>query len=736
MVLSQARADRSRGAAAGLSTPDRRRATEELWLDSLIEVADSISSAEGIDKALNRLAWLALKSTGADRSAILVPDKRDPREVQPAAGASRIGDLTVLWERFRSMEPINVETDLHHPSIWESTQATVIEDVASSKLVPESWKRSWDLKSIAYAPLRAGGEMFGILAVDYSTLPHRFSPEEVKLLEAIAAAAGVALRSAALVERLQHSVSVERRLSECSAALLAGRSLDEILGEIAERFASLLPGSACGINLLSADGMVVRLAAWRGLPPPNKEVRIVDLPESRVAQIKEAWKDDARRVIVVPDVAAIVELRPFIPEGIGTGMLVPLVEGKETLGFVAVGREAVPFNDDEVRVASAFADQAAVALVQARLTEALHLRLGLVEALSRLDDAVVHSTNVVTVLRRLNRCIGRDIGIRCTRLAFADRALGDLLKTAAPRDDEVEQIREWRQSQRPKEERHGDLLSVPVSIHGRVAGILWVRADPVDAVRLELIKAMAAAIGEVAYKAKLRQKAERSAQELAVVADRERIAHDLHDTVGQTLYGIGLNLQDLLYDVTDPDQRERLAALRMQASRGVADVRSAVYALSFVHLRDRGLVPSIQELVREFTQTTDVYAQLRLSGPLPVFRDDVQSTLYRIAHEALVNVERHARATGVVLSIVLDQDWVELSVRDDGVGLDQREARDWRVSAHFGMRMMAKSVEDLGGFFHAAPTLPRGFHIRAKVPIAPVKSATRRPWKSASRSFS
>jgi signal transduction histidine kinase len=691
-------------------------ASRDSWLQILLDVADSISSADNLDRALNRLAWLALKATGADRSAILVPDPQDPLQIQPAAGASRVGDLAVLWERFRQMDPVNLRSDLRIPTLWHSTQAMVIEDVPSSELIPEMWKRVWGSKSIAYAPLRASGDMLGILAVDYA-ITHRFDEDELKLLEAIASSAGVALRSASLVERLQRSVSIERRLRECGTALLAGRSLDEVLGEIADRFASLLPDSVCGINLVNADGTGFRTVAWRGSPPPQEEIRLTDLPTDELAAIRELWQRTPRQAIVIPDTRKHPAWEPYIPEGVGTGMLVPLVEGRETLGFVAVGRTSVSYDDEEVGVASAFADQAAIALVQARLTETAEVRLKLVDALSRLDDAVVRSSNLRSVLRTLNRHIGREIGVRFVRLSFADRALAEVLQAPHASIDERKQIQAWRRTSESKEITKDDLLAIPVKVNGRPAGIFWVKSDPVDTVRLHLIRAMGSAIGEVAHKAKLHRKAVRSARELAIAADRERIARDLHDTIGQTFYGIGLRIQDMLFDVTDPVLREKLGELRVMASDSVAGVRSAVYALSFSHVRESGLVPSIRALAVEFTRATAVDTQVRVFGSMTPLAEDVQSVLYRVAHEALVNVERHSRATGVVISISEKNDVLELSIRDDGVGMGQREASDWQVSAHFGMRMMAKSIHELGGSFAAIELKPRGLLIKASIPL-------------------
>jgi signal transduction histidine kinase len=150
-----------------------------------------------------------------------------------------------------------------------------------------------------------------------------------------------------------------------------------------------------------------------------------------------------------------------------------------------------------------------------------------------------------------------------------------------------------------------------------------------------------------------------------------------------------------------------------------------VYALSFLHVRDRGFIPSLRALVRQFRLATGVAVQLRVAGPLPGLPREVEDALYRMSHEALVNIERHARATGVVLTLSADGNSVELSIRDDGVGLSQRQVRDWRSSTHFGMRSMARSIEEVGGRFVVSQGRPRGLLIRAGIPCEGARRALR-----------
>ena len=519
-------------------------------VEILLDVIDAVTSAARVDEALERLAWLALRATAADRCAILVVDQQRPEVLRPAAGAARVGELEELQKRFSSMKPIRLVADLRRLLMWESVGATVLDDASRSPIVPAEWKRVWGSASLVFAPMRVGGELIGLLAVDRMSADERFGAPQVTMLERIANAAGMALRSARLVEQLQ---------------------------------------------------------------------------------------------------------------------------------------------------------------VRVRLTEALH----------RVAQSVVGTSDLKAALSALNSHLGAIVGAECTRLSLADPALAHLLR--APRVDEVERelIRAWRTAGHGVPAWSGGEAAFPVAMGRRVAGVLWIRAsEGLDETGLEVVRAIAAGLGEVAWKAKLRRTAERRSQELAVAAERERIARDLHDTVGQTLFGIGLKLQDIRFRVEDPIVAACIDDVRDHAAQGVADVRSAAWALSSADRRERGFLPSLRALARRFTLATGVEASIRITPRFPSLPDDCESTLYGVAHEALSNVERHARATGVVLSLEADENGFGLTIRDDGIGLANRNGPDWRSSAHFGLRSMARSLEEVGGRLDVVRARPRGLLIRARVPAS------------------
>lgn len=397
--------------------------------------------------------------------------------------------------------------------------------------------------------------------------------------------------------------------------------------------------------------------------------------------------------------------------------------GGESHGILAVDYvgERHVFTPSEARLLEAIARGAGAALAQARMRETLEARLRAIEAMHRLSDVVVRTSDLKAVLASLNSSVCREIGVECLRATFNDPALIALLRLKRPDAAEIAMLRRWRSEGSSGPQVVDGRIVVPIPIAGRIAGVLWMRAaDGPDPGILEFAEAIAGGLGEVALKAKLRRTAERRAQELAVAGERERIARDLHDTVGQTFYGIGLKLQEMMADVADTEVLGKLSQLRGLAARAVSDVRSAVYALSFLHVRASGLVPSLRELVQQFGRATVVNAEFRAERRIPRLPKETESALFRMAHEALVNVDRHARATGVVVSLTASNGSVELSIRDDGVGLDQRQVADWQSAAHFGMRTMARAIEQAGGDFTVAPALPRGLLIKGTVPVRAV----------------
>lgn len=191
----------------------------------------------------------------------------------------------------------------------------------------------------------------------------------------------------------------------------------------------------------------------------------------------------------------------------------------------------------------------------------------------------------------------------------------------------------------------------------------------------------------------------------------------LLDAAGDHLFEIGSGLQKLLDLVDDKDVVQLLADLRARALEGVSDIRVGVRGLAHLDLRARGLPAALTTLCSRFLHSTGIKADLRIEGDVYDLPSEVQSALFEVAHEGLMNVARNSRATGVIVSFKSHEGNALLSLRDDGVGLEQRQSPDWRTSPEFGLHSMSTAVEKVGGHLEISDVHPRGLFIRATVPL-------------------
>jgi two-component system sensor histidine kinase UhpB len=149
--------------------------------------------------------------------------------------------------------------------------------------------------------------------------------------------------------------------------------------------------------------------------------------------------------------------------------------------------------------------------------------------------------------------------------------------------------------------------------------------------------------------------------------ERQRVARELHDEVGQTLTGVMLQVEGLAAKIPD-ELREQLDELRETARSGAEDVRRIVRRLRPEALDDLGLQSALAALATAFSEHTGVRVERELQPDLRL-SEEQELVFYRVAQEALTNIARHAGATRVVLQLRYADDGALLIVRDNGSGL-------------------------------------------------------------------
>ena len=193
--------------------------------------------------------------------------------------------------------------------------------------------------------------------------------------------------------------------------------------------------------------------------------------------------------------------------------------------------------------------------------------------------------------------------------------------------------------------------------------------------------------------------------------ERNRIARELHDEVGQTLTGVMLQVEGL--SATVPEHlRPQLDELRETARRGTEDVRRIARQLRPEALEDLGLQSALAALAAAFTEQAHVRVERHLEPPRLPLSEEQELVIYRVAQEAMTNVARHAQATTVELRLERTGDEVVLTVRDDGRGLP----RAAHASSH-GIRGMRERAMLIGAHLTIGPAPGRGTEVRLSIPV-------------------
>jgi signal transduction histidine kinase len=227
------------------------------------------------------------------------------------------------------------------------------------------------------------------------------------------------------------------------------------------------------------------------------------------------------------------------------------------------------------------------------------------------------------------------------------------------------------------------------------------------------------------YLLRVRQLRERFVLTLeARVAERTRIARDLHDTLLQSFHGLLLRFQTVfeLMPNRPGEARAMLGNAIDQAATAISDGRDAVQALRTSVTESNNLAAAIRSLGDELRVQHGAEANVAMrvdvrgvTRPLhPIVRDET----FRIAGEALRNALRHAGATQVEVEVTYDRQHLRVRVRDDGKGIDPQVLREQGRQGHFGLAGMRERAAVVGGRLTVWSALDSGTEIELTVPAA------------------
>jgi two-component system sensor histidine kinase UhpB len=183
-------------------------------------------------------------------------------------------------------------------------------------------------------------------------------------------------------------------------------------------------------------------------------------------------------------------------------------------------------------------------------------------------------------------------------------------------------------------------------------------------------------------------------------AERQRLARELHDQVGQNLTALGINLNIIRTQMSDQaaaSVRSRLDDSLSLVEQTTERIRDVMADLRPPVLDDYGLVAALHWYGEQLACRADIAFALESEEPTHRLDARVENALFRIAQEALTNVAKHAQATQVTVSVEVEGGTLRLVVADDGIGFDQAHLTEPDGSRGWGLLTMSERAEAVGG---------------------------------------
>ena len=208
-----------------------------------------------------------------------------------------------------------------------------------------------------------------------------------------------------------------------------------------------------------------------------------------------------------------------------------------------------------------------------------------------------------------------------------------------------------------------------------------------------------------------------STQFAAVLAERNRIAREIHDNLAQDILGISVQLELVarLMPAAAEVAKPHLDRARILVRNSMAEARRYVWDLRSQELEKKDLPTALNDTARRLTRDREVQAAVQVTGTFRALPSQIENNLLRIAQEAINNSVKHAGARRIMIDLHFDTDALQLRVRDDGCGFDPQQHND---DGQFGLIGMRERAQEIGGELRILSETASGTEIIVNVPLS------------------
>ncbi|TNC21845.1 GAF domain-containing sensor histidine kinase [Amycolatopsis alkalitolerans] len=530
-------------------------------------------------------------------------------------------------------------------------------------------------------------------------------------------------------------------LLEAMLAVASGLELDATLRRIVHAAIDLVDCRYGALGVLNADGVGLAEFVYEGIDEAAR-AKIGNLPEGHgllgllIEQPKPIRLNDLSQH---PSSSGFPAHHPPMRSFLG----VPVLVRDQVFGNLYLTEKAngQPFTEDDEVVVQALAAAAGIAVENARLYEEARLRQRWQEATSEIRAELLSTAEPEGVLELVaNRTLaltGADYtlvaqpedpelpteevenlivtvcaginpdGLRGRHIPVEGTSSGEAFRNASP----VQTVRLRGELSVGLPEDLGPALILPLrassdTVSGVLVALRKAGAEPFRSDQLPL----AAAFADQAAIALQLAEDQRRLYQLEVLADRDRIARDLHDHVIQRLFAHGLALQSTRLRSRSPDIQSRLSDAVEDVQSIVAEIRTAIFDLHGGLQGTTQLRKRLHEIIAEITADSSLQSTVRVSGPLGVVSAPLAEHAEAVVREAVSNAVRHSGGTTVTVTISVSDDLV-IDVTDDGHGMPDKIARS-------GLHNLATRAEDAGGSFSVSAAQGGGTKVVWCAPVS------------------
>lgn len=516
-----------------------------------------------------------------------------------------------------------------------------------------------------------------------------------------------------MLRRMQRNLLQQNRrlstLNAITATVSQSLDLDETLNDALDKVLDVTGVDAIAIHLLERDRLPLK--CYRNLPPHFvKEISDWRVGEGLTGRVAESGQP----IVVQEGFSRDPRLSSEIvrQQGFESFTGVPLLSKGKVVGVLSlVTYQRREFSAEDLELLSAIGNQVGVAVENA----GLHAQVQ--QQASYLNALIESSGNAIITADTEGKILSWNRGAELIYDWSKEEAIGQVIPMIPQhlREEAYRWMAQVIQSGKPvynietqRLRKDGELIPVMVTVSpirdasGKIISLLGISTDMQDRKRLE-------------------QELLRQQRALAVLEERERLARELHDSLGQILGYVNTQSQatrELLARGQTEAADTHLKRLVEVAQDAHADVREYILSLQTSALTEQGLLPALQGYLQRFSRNNGIQTELLASTEVAeaAFGPNIKVQLMRIVQEAVTNVRKHARAQHIWITFKIDNSHALIAIEDDGCGFDASQTSPEK-GRHFGLRIMQERAEEVGGSVQVQSGPGQGTKVTVQVPL-------------------